>query len=287
MKGQNIVRCAVCVTIMGWVAAFSPSAPLMSAAGLRQPGITTSALSRIECNLDSAAGYHVVDRRAALVGAALAAWCVTGQPAGAASKAMVPVWVLENGVEMPTLALNTVGLTVEDTERAAKLALASGITHVDFNPGVERDGVARVIKSSGRSSLFLTTKIRKAVPGTDPPAAAKKAKTQKDEDLRALGVDHVDMLMLFDSPDREVIQSQWVELEAALKAGKTRSSGVLNFCESALLSVLETAKVKPAVNYHMMHIGMGPDAYGLRSFGEKQGRNSQKFKSEFSFVKSV
>ena len=44
-----------------------------------------------------------------------------------------------------------------------RLALASGITHVDFHPGKERDGVARVIASrpEGRDGLFLNTKVRK------------------------------------------------------------------------------------------------------------------------------
>ena len=30
-------------------------------------------------------------------------------------------------------------------------------------------------------------------------------------------------------------------------------------------------EVKPAVNYFMLHAGMGPDAHGLRSFGESRG----------------
>ena len=76
---------------------------------------------------------------------------------------------------------------------------------------------------------------------------------------------------------------------------------MINFCEKALGCVLQTAKVpcqqitrpppsptpaalsyschlpcqiKPAVNYYMLHAGMGPDAHGLRSFGELQGSSS-------------
>ena len=55
---------------------------------------------------------------------------------------------------MPTLALNTVGLSVEATERAVKLAVDAGISHVDFHPGVERDGVARALKSLPRDAGF-------------------------------------------------------------------------------------------------------------------------------------
>ena len=105
--------------------------------------------------------------------------------------------------------------------------------------------------SAGRKGLFLNTKIRKAPPGTSPEEAAQRTRTQIAEDLAALGVDSVDMLMLRDSPDCDVIQSQWAVLEDALKSGKTRSIGVINFCEKALNCLLETAYVKPAVNYYM------------------------------------
>lgn len=183
----------------------------------------------------------------------------------------IPEWTLDGGVKMPTLALNTVGLSSEDTERALRLAKKEGITHVDFHPGKERDGVAMYIAKEGRAGLFLNTKIRKAPPGTSPEDAAERARVQIDEDLKALGVDSVDMLMLRDSPDCAVIQAQWAVLEDALKSGKTRSLGVINFCEFSLKCVLETAKVKPALNYYMLHVGMGPDAHGLRSFGESRG----------------
>lgn len=127
-----------------------------------------------------------------------------------------------------------------------------GITHIDFHPGKERDGVANYIANGGRrSDLFLNTKIRKAPPGTSPKDAAERVRTQIDDDLRALHLDSVDMLMLRDSPDKHVIQSQWAVLEDALEQGKTQSVGVINFCEFSLNSVLETAKVKPALNYCM------------------------------------
>ena len=163
----------------------------------------------------------------------------------------IPSWTLEGGVDFPTLALNTVGLSVEETTQALSLAKKAGITHVDFHPGKERDGVARYIAEEGREGLFLNTKIRKAAPGTSPSDAASLVRAQIEDDLKALGVGSVDMLMLRDSPDCEVIQAQWAVLEEALATGKTRSLGVINFCQSALTCVLQTAKVKPALNYYM------------------------------------
>ena len=165
----------------------------------------------------------------------------------------IPTWTLDGGVRMPTLALNTVGLSADDAERALTLAVSQGMTHVDFHPGKERDGVAQYMakNENSRQGLFLNTKIRKAPPGTSPQDAAERARTQIDEDLKALNVDSVDMLMLRDSPDAEVIQAQWAVLEEALAKGKTKSIGVINFCEFSIRSVLATAKVKPALNYYM------------------------------------
>lgn len=103
------------------------------------------------------------------------------------------------------------------------IAKNEGITHIDFHPGIERDGVARYLaKNNNRDDFFLNTKIRKAPPGTTPQDAADMAAAQIEEDLKVLGVNYVDMLMLRDSPDPEVMQEQWKVLEEALSKGKTR-----------------------------------------------------------------
>jgi hypothetical protein len=204
---------------------------------------------------------NLLDRRSAIFGSAVASslllvspWSTQAAAAAAATgNNKIPQWTLSGGVKMPTLALNTVGLSVEETERAVSYATNEGVVHIDFHPGKERDGVAAYIrKEQGRrDGLFLNTKIRKAPPGTSPEDAAERARKQIEEDLQALGVENVDMLMLRDSPDCAVMQAQWAVLEDALKSGKTRSIGVINFCEKALTCLLETANVTPALNYFM------------------------------------
>jgi len=104
-------------------------------------------------------GMFPVHRRTALLGAgAAAAWFVAAAPRPADAKLgdipvwegtrpKVPVWELEGGVAMPTLALNVVDLSSEDTAKAVRLAVVNGITHIDFHPGKERDGVAAVLVS--------------------------------------------------------------------------------------------------------------------------------------------
>ena len=219
------------------------------------------------------------DRRSAVIGAAAAATFITnsGFSASAANVKGNPVptaWTLPNGVLMPTLALNTAGMTAAGSERATMEALDAGIKHVDFHPGIERDGVAKALKAAGKeraSELFLTTKIKKPPKGTAPADAAELVFKQIKEDFKALNVNNVDMLMLRDSPDPAVMQAQWGAMEASLETGLTRSIGVINYCEGSLKTILETAKTPPALNYIMQHVGMGKDALGLRAFGESKG----------------
>eukprot|EP00967_Tisochrysis_lutea_P137459 scaffold246667_cov35-Tisochrysis_lutea.AAC.1 len=122
-------------------------------------------------------GLLPLDRRTALAAcASLVVPRPATLPASAALRrtASIPTWDL-GGVQMPTLALNTAGLSADAAERATRLAVNAGITHVDFHPGIERDGVARAIASIGRtqSALFLTTKIRAVKdPAVSPAEAA-------------------------------------------------------------------------------------------------------------------
>lgn len=206
---------------------------------------------------------HNMDRRSAIMGTIGTVIFANNSNMNIASATVtnannIPNWTLDNNVQFPVLALNTVALNAEETERALGYATSQGIRHVDFHPGKERDGVALYLKNhpEARKDLFLNTKIRKAPPGTSAADAADMARKQIEEDLGILGVDQVDMLMLRDSPDCDVIQAQWKVMEEALASGKTRSIGVINFCEKALTCVLETATVKPAINYFMWHVGM-------------------------------
>ena len=212
------------------------------------------------------------DRRSALLGIGAAALVDAPASAALAVPAKIPAWRLSGGVAFPTLALNTAGLTTDGAELAFRNAIAAGISHVEFHPGIERDGIARVCASIARKSVFLTTKIetdweRRA----SPSAAADSVRRRLDDDLDALGVDYVDMLMLRESPDGAVIQAMWAEMERAKAEGRVRSLGVVNYCEGALKCLLSTARELPSVNYLQLHAGMGPDSGGLRAFGESRG----------------
>eukprot|EP00578_Thalassiosira_sp_NH16_P029207 CAMPEP_0181104474 /NCGR_PEP_ID=MMETSP1071-20121207/15452_1 /TAXON_ID=35127 /ORGANISM="Thalassiosira sp., Strain NH16" /LENGTH=382 /DNA_ID=CAMNT_0023187685 /DNA_START=156 /DNA_END=1304 /DNA_ORIENTATION=+ len=225
--------------------------------------------------------HALTNRRSALqfaVGAVSASPMLFNIPSATAAappaKTAFPTWTLDGNVKFPTLALNTVGLSADETVYAMELATPLGFTHIDFHPGKERDGVASYLKNhpEKRKDLFLNTKIRKPKPGTRAEDAAKLAMAQIDEDFSILGVDYVDMLMLRDSPDCDVMQAQWAVMEDALAKGRTRSIGVINYCEGSLKCILETANVKPALNYYMVHVGIqNPTAKSLRNYCDKKG----------------
>ena len=85
----------------------------------------------------------------------------------------------------PFVALNTADLSAEQVERSIHIGLELGVSVVDFHLGSsangvhERDGVARAVKSLGRSALTLITKLDKPPANlTDPSAAAALARRE-------------------------------------------------------------------------------------------------------------
>ena len=97
---------------------------------------------------------HALDlSRRALILTAAASAASAASSYGTAALAAGPMapkttWELEGGVEMPTLALNTAGMTAEASALAVRESFKAGITHVDFHPGRERDGVGAALRGA-------------------------------------------------------------------------------------------------------------------------------------------
>lgn len=134
---------------------------------------------------------------------------------------------------------------------ATKTAVGLGYHHLDgaevYNTEPE---LGKAIKASGipREELFVTTKCT---------SVTSNIQEHFDESLKKLGLDHLDLYLLH-SPfgakgDKKILQEAWTAMEAIKASGKAKSIGVSNFLKEHLDTLLETAKVPPAINQIEFH----------------------------------
>lgn len=174
-------------------------------------------------------------------------------------------FTLSNGVSIPKLGFGTWMIPNDDTARAVREAIGIGYRHIDTAQAYENErGVGEGLKDSGipRDELFVTTKL------VAESKSYADAKERIDASLRALDLDHID-LMLIHSPqpwaefregDRyfEGNLEAWRALEEAHRAGKLRAIGVSNFERADLDNLLQNGSVAPMVNQILAHVGNTP-----------------------------
>lgn len=173
---------------------------------------------------------------------------------------------LQNGIEVPMLALGTWFINDADAAEAVRKAAAIGYRHFDTAQayGNER-GVGEGIRTCGiaREELFVTSKV------AAEHKTYQSAADSIDESLCKMQLDYIDLMIIHSpQPWAEVNKSDnryvegnreaWRALEDALTAGKVRAIGVSNFLEQDIESLCETAKVKPMVNQVLCHISNTP-----------------------------
>ena len=173
---------------------------------------------------------------------------------------------LENGVEIPVLALGTWFIDDDKAADAVKSAVQIGYRHVDTAQayGNER-GVGEGIRTCGipKEELFVTSKVA-AEHKTYEAAAASIDKTLED-----MGLDYLDMMIIHSpQPWDKVNQSEdryvegnraaWRALEDAYKAGKLRAIGVSNFLQEDIENLWDAVEIKPMVNQVLCHISNSP-----------------------------
>lgn len=174
-------------------------------------------------------------------------------------------FTLANGVKIPKLGLGTWRIPDSEAALVVRDALAIGYRHVDTAQAYANEhGVGEGLRAGGvsREHVFVTTKL----------AAECKRYTEArdliDGSLKALGLDHID-LMLIHSPQPwaefregghffEGNLEAWRALEDAYNAGKLRAVGVSNFERADLYNLLDNGSVKPMVNQVLAHVGNTP-----------------------------
>jgi len=184
-----------------------------------------------------------------------------------------PRILLNNGVMMPQLALGTWQYNGSTAAAAIELGFKLGITHVDdaydYN---NQAGVGPELAKYPRSSYFLTTKVP---PCHLPIGCAATTAANIETDLKQLGVEYVDMMLLHGSDgsgaracsetDCEHDLQQYLAMEALYNQSKIKAIGVSNYCASCLKCLLPKVHVPPVVNQFEFHVGMGADPDGIVS----------------------
>lgn len=181
-----------------------------------------------------------------------------------------PTVTLNNGVQMPLLALGVWQYDNATAEDAVTKALKVGFTHIDTAWNyLNQQGVGKALKGRDRKSYFLTTKTPPCHSSLSPEDCYTITSQQLEYDLKALQLEYVDLVLIHgstgssSSPCNEAAcdldYAQWQAYEKFYADGKARAIGVSNYCVSCLKCLLSKAKVQPTVNQIQFHVGMGPD----------------------------
>jgi diketogulonate reductase-like aldo/keto reductase len=185
-------------------------------------------------------------------------------------------FTLANGVNIPKLGLGTWRIDDGTAAEIVKDAIGVGYRHIDTAQAYENEhGVGEGVRASGiaRDEVFVTTKLAAEC------KSYADAKKRIDGSLEALGLEHID-LMLIHSPQPwsefregghffEGNLEAWRALEDAHQAGKLRAIGVSNFERADLDNILDQGNVPPAVNQILAHVGNTP--FDLIEYSEKRG----------------
>lgn len=172
---------------------------------------------------------------------------------------------LNNGVEIPQIALGTWQVSIADAAHSTAFALENGYQHIDGAHGYANSkGTRAGIAASKvkREDIFLTTKVR----GESKTYAAVMSDVY--DELADLGTDYLDLVLVhcptpwkFFSRDEKrpnFYQENldvWRALSELYEKGLVRAIGVSNFNVADLENLLAHTNIKPVVNQILYHIG--------------------------------
>jgi diketogulonate reductase-like aldo/keto reductase len=139
----------------------------------------------------------------------------------------------------------------QDLIDSIKAAVEMGYMHLDGAEvyKTERElGTAIKQCKVPRDKLFVTTKVLPNIGDIDAAIASS---------LHKLGLDYVDLYLIhspsFAKGDKKTLQATWAKMEEVAASGKAKSIGVSNFTQEDLDTVLETCRVRPAMNQIEFH----------------------------------
>lgn len=152
---------------------------------------------------------------------------------------------LNNGIEIPQIGFGVWKIPFNQTAKVVTDAIKNHYRLIDTAKQYgNEEQVGQGIKDSGieRKQLFLTTKIFNGDQGD-----FDKLRNAFNEQLKKLGTDHVDLLLLHWPVFNKYIES-WRALEAIYNDGQARAIGVCNFDVDHLQKLMDHANIMPMVN---------------------------------------
>lgn len=172
---------------------------------------------------------------------------------------------LDDGTVVPRLGFGTFQVAGEEVYRAVMVALEAGYRHLDTAQGYANElEVGRALADSqvDRSEVFVTTKVKPS------NAAAADVRSSTEDSLRALGTDHVDLLLLHWPAEDVAPLAETLEAMTNLREdGLTRLVGVSNFPSSMLARAYELAPVVTDQVEHHPYLGVSKIEQVLQARG--------------------
>lgn len=172
---------------------------------------------------------------------------------------------LNNGVEIPQIALGTWQVSTADAVNSTAFALNNGYRHIDGAHGYANSkGIRAGLAASKmtREEVFITTKVR----GESKNYTAVMSDIY--DELKDLGTDYLDLVLVhcptpwqFFSRDEKRPNfylenlEVWRALSECYDKGIIRAIGVSNFNVADLENLLQHTEIKPVVNQILFHIG--------------------------------
>ncbi len=173
---------------------------------------------------------------------------------------------MNNGLEIPKLALGTWFIDDDKAAEAVRQAVKIGYRHIDTAQAYQNErGVGEGVRTCGisRDKIFVTSKV------AAEHKTYESAASSIDETLNKMKLDYINMMIIHSpQPWVEVNQSDnryfeenrqvWKAMEDAVEAGKVRTIGISNFLENDIDNILLDCKINPAVNQILAHISNTP-----------------------------
>ena len=168
------------------------------------------------------------------------------------------VYVLSNGVKIPKLGFGTWQIPNSEAYQATLDALKAGYTHIDSAEGYRNEeAIGRALKDSGRSDVFVTSKLQSHIKGYDVTIQAFN-ETLKNFQREVLDLFLIHAPWPWDEIGKDCTDGNiesWKAMVDLYKQGKIRSIGVSNFSISDIQALIDATGFVPHVNQIKYHIG--------------------------------